>query len=71
MSKKIVAVCNQKGGVGKTTATATLAWYLAKHNYKVILLDADPQANLTSDKLYSNILALVRKRIMDWPIRSV
>jgi chromosome partitioning protein len=45
---QIIAICNQKGGVGKTTATATIGRYLAQHNYKTILLDADPQGNLTS-----------------------
>jgi len=43
---KIVAVSNHKGGVGKTTSTINIGASLAK-KYKVLLLDLDPQANLT------------------------
>src|SRR5687767_14213177 len=44
---RIIALFNHKGGVSKTTTTFNLGWALADRGYRVLLVDADPQCNLT------------------------
>jgi chromosome partitioning protein len=45
---KTIAICNQKGGVGKTTTALNLGVGLVREGQRVLLIDGDPQSDLTS-----------------------
>jgi chromosome partitioning protein len=72
---KIISVVNQKGGVGKTTLSYNLSSALNKNGFKVLMIDNDPQANLTSYAQAQSQITIdevyVSRRGINWDLKDL
>ena len=66
---KVIAIANQKGGVGKTAVASNLNVGLAMNGKKVMVIDSDPQGNLTSSLGIDNVDELENARTRCLPSR--
>ena len=69
---KVIAICNQKGGVSKTTTTVNLGVGMVREGKRVLVIDADPQGNLSQslgienpDELEIALPTIMEQIIMD------
>ena len=62
---RTIAIANNKGGVGKTTSTLNIGVGLANKGKKVLLVDADPQGNLTDNFINKNALQGTIKELIE------